>query len=283
MYSIRKVINNSVVLAHDMHGNDYVFLGKGIGFNQHVGDKVDLERVDRRFAASDARSSEQIGAYLSSIPHEDVILAGYVIEQARKALGNYVGDRTLLPLADHLSVTIRRARESKMIEYPLRWEIEAIYPREVQFARTVIEFIKEERDVQLPAGEALAIGLHFVNAQFGSGEMSRTMEVTDLISSVLTALASRFSVAIDLNSVGVARFVTHLRFLIVRKIENEQVAPIDSGVRIALQRSNAEAFKLAQYVGELLEEHFDWRISEDEEVYIALHAASLLRAGASSQ
>lgn len=282
MYRIRKVFNNSVVLADDEGGTDYVFLGKGIGWGRHLGDAVDLDRVDRRFSASDTRSSEQIGAYLASIPRDDITLTEYVIEQARKVLGDYVGERTLLPLADHLSVALHRAQQSEAIEYPWRWEIEAIYPREVQFARTVIEFITSERGVTLPAGEALPIALHFVNAQFGSGEMSRTMDITKFIGSLLNELQSTFDLSIDMESVEVSRFVTHLRFLIVRKLGSEQVVPIDSSVREALSRSNAAAVEIAHHVAELLEQRFGWRISADEEIYVALHAANLIRAGKAS-
>lgn len=279
-YRVRKAINNSVVLAHDAHGRDYVFLGRGIGFGRRPGDAVDLDHVDRRFAASDPHTGIQVGAYLSSIPPEDIALAARVVEQAGAVLGPAIGEREILPLADHLSVAIHHAQEGTALSYPLRWEIESIYPREVQFARTVLEYIDRERGVTLPDGEALSIGLHFVNAQLGSGEMARTMEITRLITDSLGLLSSRLETPVDPDSVEVARFVTHLRFLIVRKLEDEQVAPIDPSVRLALEQANREAIAVADDVVGLLADHFGWTVTEDEVVYIALHAASVLHAGA---
>lgn len=279
VYRVRKVINNSVILAHDSHGRDCVFLGKGIGFGRHPGDVVDLENVERRFAASSPPGGIQIGAYLYSIPPEDIALAARVVELAGRALSPSIGERAILPLADHLSVVIRRTQQGSPIEYPVRWEIESIYPREVQFARTVIEYIASERGVVLPEGEAPAIALHFVNAELGSGEMGPTMEVTTLINDALEVLSSYLGTPVDRGSLEVLRFITHLRFLIVRKFDNEQVAPIAPAVRTALLHSNPQALAVADDIARQITTHFNWTIADDEVVYIALHAASVIHAG----
>lgn len=277
-YRVRKVINNSVILVHDAHGRECVFLGKGIGFGRRPGDVVDVEHVERRFGATAPPGGVQIGTYLSSIPPEDIALAARVVEQAGKALSPAIGERAILPLADHLSVAIQRARDDSSIVYPPRWEIESIYPREVQFARTVIEYIDRERGVLLPDGEALAIGLHFVNAELGSGEMAPTMEVTRVISDSLDLLSARFGAPVDMDSVEVVRFITHLRFLIVRRLEKESVAPIADAVRSALRHSIPEAVDTAREIARLITEHFGWEIAEDEVAYIALHTASVMHA-----
>lgn len=44
-----KKINNNVAFAEDDHGQEYIILGKGIGFDPVASDIIDSQSIDRIF------------------------------------------------------------------------------------------------------------------------------------------------------------------------------------------------------------------------------------------
>lgn len=46
-----KKINNNVAFAEDDHGQEYIILGKGIGFDPVASDIIDSQSIDRIFKA----------------------------------------------------------------------------------------------------------------------------------------------------------------------------------------------------------------------------------------
>ncbi|MGL5686430.1 MAG: CAT RNA binding domain-containing protein [Vagococcus fluvialis] len=53
---IVKVMNNSLVLALDETGRECVLMGKGIGFNQAIGNPVTEEDIEKTFLLKDKKS-----------------------------------------------------------------------------------------------------------------------------------------------------------------------------------------------------------------------------------
>ena len=66
-----------------------------------------------------------------------------IIRMGRAAFGDYIGGHMLFALADHLSFALRRASEGITIAYPLQWEVAALYPQEVGFARSILALVEE--------------------------------------------------------------------------------------------------------------------------------------------
>ena len=147
---IVKVFNNSVVLATDHDGREMVVLGRGVGFQRSAGDPVDESLIEKRFVPGGADVGDRVAAYLEDIPLEDIAVAQDVVVAAREALGTAIPDTAVLPLADHLSFALRRIREGITIDYPLRWEVNTLYPREYEFARTALALVEQKRNVTLP-------------------------------------------------------------------------------------------------------------------------------------
>lgn len=272
---IAKVYNNSVVLATDDRGVEYVLLGRGIGFQARPGDVVDPLAVDKRFVPGGAASVERLAAYLDEIPLADIELTEEIVRAARADLGPHVGDHVLLPLADHISFALRRAKEGAGIDYPLRWEVTALYPAEVAFARKALKIVARRRGVRLPEMEAVPLALHLVNAQFGAADISDTVRMTEVFSDALALVANRLRAHLDEESVNVARFAAHLRFLFLRRRDGNRPVESDIGLREAVRVAKPAEYDAAVAIGELLRERFDWTVGEDEVLYLALHVSRL--------
>ncbi|WP_251858310.1 PRD domain-containing protein [Herbiconiux sp. L3-i23] len=272
---IVKVFNNSVVLAADDEGRETVVLGRGVGFQRASGDPVDEALVEKRFVPGGADVSARVAAYLEDVPLEDIAVAQEIVVAARAALGTAVPDTAVLPLADHLSFALRRIREGIAIDYPLRWEVNTLYPREFEFARTALALVEQKRGVTLPEGEAVSLTLHLVNAQFGVTEMAETMQLTTAMSRALALIGEELGAPIEEDSVDAARFVTHLRYLVVRRMRGLHPASVDSALGEALRTADPDAYRVAMQVADQLAGDLGWDIDDDERLYLAIHVRRL--------
>ena len=273
---ITKVFNNSAVLGLDEHGGEVVLFGRGLGFRTRPGDEVDPSDVERKFVPGGATSTDRIAEYLQDIPADDITLAENILGEARKEFGPSVSENALFPLADHLNFAFRRIREGINIDYALQWEVASLYPRELAFAQRMLDVVAERRRIVLPGGEAVALALHFVNAQFGAGEMSETMKVTDALVAVLRTASDEFGVPVDPESVFVARFVTHVRYLILRRMRGAGVAEVDPEVGDAVRAASPGAYSVAERMADELSQTFGWDVGTEERFYLALHVYRLL-------
>jgi beta-glucoside operon transcriptional antiterminator len=273
---IAKVFNNSVVLGVDEHGREVVLLGRGLGFQKGPGADVDEAFVERRFVPGGSTSVDRLAEYLQELPSEDIDIAEEIIRRARNELGPQVSDNALFPLADHISFALRRIRDGIPMEYPLQWEIASLYPKEYDFAKRMLDLIGERRGADLPPLEAVPLALHFVNAQFGTGEMSATMKVTQALIGVLRTASRDLGVELDDDSVDVARFVTHVRYLILRRMRGQQPAGVDPAVGSAVRSANPDAYRVAEKLADELSGQFGWQVGDDERFYLALHASRLV-------
>lgn len=276
---VRRVFNNSVVLAADVEGGERVLLGRGIGFHVHPGDLVDPSQVDKTFVLRGTTNAERLAALLEDMDLAEVETTQEILTAARAELGEHVGEHVFLPLADHISYALRRAREGlPEIDYQLRWEVQHLYPAEVAFSRRALGIIERRLGVSLPEVEAVPLSLHFVNAQLGS-DIGTTIRMTGVLAEVLHLIRERLDVAVDEESLEVARFVTHLRYLFMRSQRGVELAPAPEGVLEAVREAQPREHACAVTVAELLAERFGWPVTVAETLYLTLHVSRLSAVG----
>jgi len=272
-----KVFNNNVVLGVDDRGTEAVLLGRGLGYRTTPGASIDPAQVERRFAPSRATTAERIAAFVDEIPIEDIELSEQIVDLARARLGSRVTEHVLVPLADHLSFALRRAGAgAPQVEYPLRWEVHHLYPAEVGVAREALALVERLRGVRLPDVEAVPLALHLVNAQLEAQDINATVQMTELLSEILGDIRAEYGVEIDEDSVEVARFVTHLRYLFVREHAGGRIRETSDALATALEALRPREYASARRVSGLLEERFGWDVTQDEELYLALHVSRLV-------
>ncbi|WP_144790518.1 PRD domain-containing protein [Kocuria palustris] len=270
---ILRVFNNNVVLARRDDGTEAVLTGRGLGFQAKPGGAVDESRIARTFVPVDGRDPDHMGEQLAAVSPERV-------QQAEAALGEAglgaLASRSpwlLIALADHLEFAIRRQRESIPLQYPLEEEVSQLYPEEFAQAGIVLAAFDRAAGVELPEAERVAIALHLVNAGFSTGDLSQTYTMTGLIQQVLDVIGRTYDRPLQRSSLGVARFITHLRYLFVRVSSGRQLQGERSSIGEAIRTTYTEAHRCALRVAALLELRLDSRISDDEVAYLALHIA----------
>jgi beta-glucoside operon transcriptional antiterminator len=273
---VKKIYNNSVVLVVDDNGAEAVMLGPGLGFSLSPGMDIDPSKVERTFVPGGATTADRLAAFLEEIPLVDIEVTQEILRSARADLGPHITDHVLVPLADHISFALHRAREGVAeIDYPLRWEVQQLYPAEVEFSTKALDLIATRTGVRLPAIEAVPLALHFVNAHLGAPDLSTALRMTNVLTDALSLIRDKMDLEIDENSTAVARLVTHLRYLFLRDQTGNQRPDegfiLSEAVRNALPKEHECALAIA----ELLEEKFGQPINSDEVLYLTLHIGRL--------
>lgn len=284
---IVRTLNNNAVLVTRGSGEKAVVFGRGVGYKKSLGDTVDESAVTHTFVPDGQHSLSRLVGYLRDLPLEVVGLAHKAVSIAEHRLGLQPSQALLLTIADHLNVALIRYAKAESetgveldldsVTYPLAWEVSQLYPRELEAGREVVAHVSRERGTPLPEGEAVAFAMHFVNAQFADDDFSHTVAMTGRIQQILALVEASLGIRIDHDSMNVARFVTHLRYLFVRLATQAQ---FDDGLILQsddMRKRNPRAFGVAARIQSLLE--MDGRhINDDEVTYLSIHIARLDRA-----
>ena len=121
--------------------------------------------------------------------------------------------------------------------------------------------------------------MHFVNTQFGSEDMRDYARITDALQRILRIVEEEYGIPFDEDSVEVACFATHLRFLIVRE-RQRQLTPVpaavagDADVLLEIVRvSRPRQYAPAQRIAALLEAIYSRPVDGDEMLSLSLHVA----------
>lgn len=272
---VKRVLNNNAVLAVDDDGKDLVAIGRGLGHGRKPGDGIDRGVADQVFIASENANLERLSRFLDDIPLDCLNAAGDVAALAQERLGLRVSQALVVPLADHLGFAIERLHEGIPAQFPLAWEVSQLYPKELATGREALGIVESSLGVRLHDDEAVALAMHFVNAQFAAPGIEKTMRMTEVISQAFALVDATFDFVVDQHSMNAARFVTHLRYLFSRVASGKQISEESTVLVNAIIQSHPEAVVCAAKIQYLLEMRLDATLTRDEVAYLALHVARL--------
>ena len=267
---ILRIFNNNVVLAR-RGSEDVVVTGRGVAFGAKKGDRLDESKVQRVFVPADGRDPDHSGEMIAGFPAEDV----HRVTAALEAVGAKPGITLVTAVTDHIINALERASRGENIAYPLRAEVQYLYPAEYEQGERLLERINELFDATLPATEATALAMHLVNAGFNTGDLAHTYRMTGLIQQMLQIIEAEIGVEFEASSINVARFITHIRYLFVRLEQGKQLERGNSPLARELARSYPREVECARKVAAVVELRFDTTLTEDEIAYLALHVARL--------
>ena len=279
---ISRIYNNNVVLTVDHYGKESVMIGRGIAFGKRKGQLIDPSAVEQTFVPEKGMSGERLSMTLSEIPAEILSIATLLESKVRAEGALELSNSFILPLADHLHYAVVRARDGVRVQYPLAPEVTVLYPREVEYGRTVLEMVRERLQVELDPNEAIPLALHLVNAQFATADMSQAFRMTEVFAQVFEIIEASYERKIDPDSMSAARFVTHLRYLFVRAsrasanhTEDDEVS--QPSLLAALRADVPRAYACAQKVLLVLQMQLKHSLTRDELTYLTIHIARLAR------
>lgn len=261
----------------DEQDEPLIAIGKGISFGKQVGQKLLDDEIERLFKPDNSKEKNNDILYkaVENITSDVLLLTEEISSLAANTLKiPKFDDSHFLALADHLNYALKRSAVSTF-DYPenLRWEVKNLYPEEHAIAVDALYFIEKKTGIRLPISEQTFLTYHFVNAQYDSKSNVQSMQLADLINRAIEIIQYHYQMILDQNSVNYIRFVTHLRYFILRQLnhENDQTTKIDEQVVDVVKKNYRKAYQAAEKVGKMIRTTQNCEVSNDELFYLTLH------------
>lgn len=267
-----KSLNNNIALAVDTDGKEVIVIGTGIGFKKVKGQQLDERSIQKIFKFGKNNKYNRIDQFFDEIPLQIIDITDQIINKGKSLLGKTLNDSILLTLSDHIHFAVERTKKQIEINNPLQWEIRHLYPKEFQIGQQSLAIVKDELGITLPESEASFIALHFVNAQFDNGEMGETVQITKMISTIMEIVKGHLLLDLDDKSLSYSRFITHLRYFIMRQINQESIVLKDENFLYdIISQRYPRSFECVQKIKQFLSHNYNWTVTNDEMVYLMLH------------
>jgi beta-glucoside operon transcriptional antiterminator len=184
-----------------------------------------------------------------------------------------------LTLADHILFAIHQQKQDPNLVNPMQWEIKRIYPKEYAIAKQAVDLVRQNLEVNFPQTEVASITLHFVNAQLDRTATQTAYEQMELTNDIIRIVQFAANIDIDENSVYFQRFVTHIRYYLMRQGQeqdsNDHAVKNDRMVELAFISYPKEK-EAADKIKEYLLETKGWHVNDMELLYLILHIGNLV-------
>ena len=268
--TIEKIINNNVVITVADNGQETVVMGRGIGFQTRVGQRVDEKKIEKRFVLDSKSDTGRFGELVQSIPLEHFEVSMKIIEYAMQVMQRRLSNSIYISLTDHINFALERYKAGLVFENPLLQEVRSFYPSEYLIGEYAVAMLEHDLDVKLPIDEAASIALHFVNAEYKTA-MSDTMNITTLIRQILNIVDIELNTKLDEFGLHYSRFVTHLKFLAYRVFAGQMMNQQENELVEMVQRLYAREYAISEKIAAFIAEKYSHEISQEEKAYLTLH------------
>lgn len=270
-----KSLNNNIVLVEDEDGSEVVLFGTGIGYKRLKNEVIEKSDIQKEFRI---KRNDRLSNILSSIPTNIMDITEDIVRLSAENLEQTINDSIYVTLADHLRSAVDRAEKKIRIKNPLQWEIPHLYKTEYQIGRMAINMVDEKYSIRLFDEEATFIALHLVNAQYETREMEYTIKLTETLGRIIDIVNYHYQISVNEMGINYSRFVTHLRYFIIR--QKEKVPHEDNlGEEIyrLMKELHHKSYDCAQKIAKYLSSSFNWSVNDDEIVYLILHIERLIQ------
>ncbi|MDB8792792.1 PRD domain-containing protein [Romboutsia sp. 1001216sp1] len=275
---IQKIYNNNVVLVVDDETNkELVLTGCGIGFKKKVGEKVDQEKIEKKFVMEDENLAKKITRIATEVDEDIFNVTSKIIEYAKQNLNAELDDYIYVALADHISFAIKRYNQNIEIKNDLLYEIKRIHKKEFQIGMWAIDYINKEFNVNFTKDEAAFIAMHIINANYKESTKESFL-MTKIVKEILNIIRYYYSVEFKEDDFNYDRLVTHLKFFAKRLIKKEQVENNDNELLEIIKIQYEKPYNCSCKIKKYIEDNHEYIVTEDELLYLTLHINRVIAA-----
>lgn len=273
---ITKILNNNVIIVKDSEEKELIVMGKSLGFQNRVGNKVDESKIEKTYVLKDSNLNQNLVKLIEEIPQEHFEPSSEIIDYAKQNLKGSLNERIYVSLTDHLSFAIKRHKENITYGNRLYWEVKKFYPDEFKLGNYALELIQQKLGIELPETEAANIAFHFINAGRNEKEMQQTMIVTNIMKDILNIVRYHFNVIFDEETLNYTRFVTHLQFFAQRLLTNQLNHSDDDFIYQQVKKKYVKEFECAKRIEDYIITGYNRTMTNEELVYLTIHIARVV-------
>lgn len=267
MYRIIKVLNNNGILVyHNETGREMILLGNGVGFGRRPTEQIDQIRGAKVYSLVTRQKQQSVLKAVNGIRPEYIEAAGRIIDEAEKVFQQMNRD-ILLPMADHIALAAKRARENRQIPNPFTPDIRVLFAKEFAVAVKGREIIRELTGYDITDDEVGFITLH-IHAGLCDEQVSVALDTTRIINEGIAIIEEAFGQKFDTDSLAYTRLMSHLYYMVARTRNGESTnADFNDFIFSNYPRTGQVAQAVCQHLGKELKKP----VAKEETGFLAIH------------
>ena len=267
MFRVIKALNHNGVIAIDTDAhNEYILIGKGIGFGKKVNERMEAPENTQIYLLQKETERGSTKEIINNIEPEFLEIASKIIMEAEKKFEK-VDKNILCPLADHIAFAIKRIKNNEQISNPLTQDIRALFSEEYEVARKAKDIIKEAKGIEISDDEIGYIALH-IHSSLGNEKISQAMETAILVRDCITSIEQNIGKTIDIESLSYNRLMSHIKYMAARTLKGET---IKLDMNDYIKERFPESFEIAEDICRKLGSELNKELKEVEIGYLAMH------------
>ncbi|AVW11321.1 PRD domain-containing protein [Lactiplantibacillus paraplantarum] len=276
MLRIKKVLNSSVVLVTDEHNQEFILLGKGIGYGKRPGAVIMKGDFNQVFVASSDPNVEQLLATIASSSPQLIEITQTIVSEATEQLRSKLSDTLYVALLDHLKFALERAAKGIVITNRVYWEIKTYYTHEFEIGQLAVRLVNRAFKTEFSEQEAANIAAHIINAENGTDERKDALKAGQLIGRIINIIKYQAGGVVNEHDLNYQRCVVHVKFLVERAIAGELLKDTDPAMVAIVRSQNPRAFAIAGKVAAYLNMKFQTPLPDEEVMLMAMQIQRVL-------
>ncbi|MFQ6320024.1 glucose PTS transporter transcription antiterminator GlcT [Bacillus halotolerans] len=268
-FTVKKVLNNNVLIASHHKYSEVVLIGKGIGFGKKQDDVIEDKGYDKMFILKDEKEQKQFKKLLDYVDEKLVDISNDVIYHISNRTNRSLNEHIHIALTDHIAFAIKRQQQGFDMKNPFLMETESLYPDEYQIAKEVIDMINKKAGICLPEGEIGFIALH-IHSALTNRPLSEVNKHSQLMAQLVEVIEDSFQMKVNKESVNYLRLIRHIRFTIER-IKKEEPTKEPEKLMLLLKNEYPLCYNTAWKLIKILQQTLKKPVHEAEAVYLTLH------------
>lgn len=273
MLSVKKVLNNNVLVADDSQYGEVVLIGKGVGFGKKIGETVSETLAEKFFVLKETKEQEQYKQLLDYIDESFIGIMDDLIKIVEARFSVTLYEHIHIALTDHLFYAVKRVKQGLDITNPFLKETELAYPKEYAVATELIAYINRELNILIPSGEIGFVTLH-IHSALSRRSLQEVNKHTRLIGELIQVVEESLKLSIDHNDINYLRLVRHLHHAIER-IETEDYIDNQELLKKVLQTEYPLCYNLSWKLMKIMQQTLRKAVPDAEAVYLTLHLQRL--------
>lgn len=273
MYKIVRVLNHNTVIAALDDGksvpedqNVYLLMGKGIGFGKKPGTEAEIKDDSRVYSLQECSERGDAKDIVDEVTPEYLEVADIVLKEAEKVFGDI--DRNILfSLADHIFYAVKRMKNNERISNPLTDDIRLLFHMEYKVASCAIPVIREKFGVTIDDDEVGYITLH-VHSAIDDEKVSDAMQTARAVRQCVDIVENAMGKKIDVMSLAYNRLMNHVRYMIVRAINDEK---LKMSLNDYMSVKYPDEFAMAEKICDEISRMIKHKLNKAETGYLAMH------------
>lgn len=267
MYRITKVLNHNAVLTISTEDNqEYLIMGKGVGFGRRVNERIESRSMDRIYSICECTERGKAGQIVKAVSPEFLEIADGLLKKAEETFGK-IDRNVLFPLADHIAFAAKRLQNKEQISNPLTDDIRVLFHMEFKTAQEVVPVLKEKTGILIDDDEVGYIALH-IHSAIEDEKVSQAMQVARAVRNCVSMVERELGKPIDIQSLSYNRLMNHIRYMVARALSGEKLK-INMNDYMCIKFP--QAFQVARAICEQVGKNLGCVLEDVEIGYLAMH------------